>query len=116
MARVSTSRSCPCFSKWRVTMCKTLRASWFRWLLAFFAAGVVLHPWLTLRATVHAESARSEPEVKPTLLPISLAQSVMLALQNSMDLKVERLSPLIREEEVRREAGVFFSPRIGLEA
>jgi outer membrane protein TolC len=50
------------------------------------------------------------------LLPISLAQSVMLALQNSMDLKVERLSPLIREEEVRREAGVFFSPRIGLEA
>ena len=47
------------------------------------------------------------PGAAANLLPISLVQSVLLALQNNMDIKVERLSPLIREEEVRREAGVF---------
>src|SRR5919109_1082300 len=97
-------------------MCKTSRVSSPRWLLAFFAASLVLRPWLSPLTPAHAASARTEVGVATTLLPISLVQSVMLALQNSMDLKVERLSPLIREEEVRREAGAFFSPRIGFEA
>jgi outer membrane protein TolC len=97
-------------------MCKTSRVSSSRWLLAFFAASLVLQPWLSPLTPAHAASARTEAGVATTLLPISLVQSVMLALQNSMDLKVERLSPLIREEEVRREAGAFFSPRIGFEA
>jgi outer membrane protein TolC len=50
------------------------------------------------------------------VLPISLKHSVVLALQNNMDIKIERLSPLIREEEIRREAGAFFAPRLGFEA
>jgi outer membrane protein TolC len=49
-------------------------------------------------------------------LPLTLQQSVLLALHNNMDIRVERLTPLIRAEEVRREAGAFFSPRLSLEA
>jgi outer membrane protein TolC len=33
-----------------------------------------------------------------------------------MEVKVERLTPLIREEEVHREAGAFFAPRLNFEA
>ena len=97
-------------------MCKTIRVSSPRWILAFCAASVLLHPWLSPLMPAHAASARTEPGVVGTLLPISRVQSVMLALQNNMDLKVERLNPLIREEEVRREAGAFFSPRLGVES
>ena len=97
-------------------MCKTIRVSSPRWILAFCAASVLLHPWLSPLTPAHAASARTEPGVAGTLLPISRVQSVMLALQNNMDLKVERLNPLIREEEVRREAGAFFSPRLGVES
>ncbi len=97
-------------------MCKTIRVSSPRWLLAFFVTFVGLHPWMLPRTPAHATPDRAEPGGAATALPISLVQSVMLALQNSVDLKVERLSPLIREEEIRREAGAFFSPRVGLEA
>jgi outer membrane protein TolC len=41
---------------------------------------------------------------------------VLLALQNNQDIKLERLNPRIREEDVRREAGAFFSPRLTFEA
>ncbi|MGH8066258.1 MAG: TolC family protein [Candidatus Entotheonellia bacterium] len=51
----------------------------------------------------------------PSQLPLSLYQSVLLALHNSLDIRVERLNPLIREEEVRKEAGVFFSPRLNFD-
>jgi outer membrane protein TolC len=56
------------------------------------------------------------PEGWPHELPLSLYQSVVLALHNSLDMRVERLHPLIREEEVRKEAGVFFSPRVNFDA
>lgn len=97
-------------------MCKTIRVSSARWIIAFFAASAVVYPWLSALTPVHAASARTGPGAAANLLPISLVQSVLLALQNNMDIKVERLSPLIREEEVRREAGAFFSPRMGFEA
>ena len=97
-------------------MCKTIRVSSARWVVAFCVASAVMYPWLLPQTPVQAASARTAPGATATLLPISLTQSVMLALQNSMDIKVERLSPLIREEEVRREAGAFFSPRMGFEA
>ena len=97
-------------------MCKTIRVSSPRWILAFCAASVLLHPWLSPLTPAHAASARTEAGVVGTLLPVSRVQSVMLALQNNMDLKVERLNPLIREEEVRRETGAFFSPRLGVES
>ena len=98
-------------------MCKTIRVSSARWIIAFFAASAVVYPWLSPLTPVHAASAQNRVRgPQPTLLPISLVQSVILALQNNMDIKVERLSPLIREEEVRREAGAFFSPRMGFEA
>ena len=47
------------------------------------------------------------PEGTGTQLPVSLVQSVMLALQNNQELQVERLTPLIRAEEVRKEKGPF---------
>jgi outer membrane protein len=56
------------------------------------------------------------PEGTGTQLPVSLVQSVMLALQNSQELQVERLAPLIRAEEVRKEKGAFFTPRLSFEA
>jgi outer membrane protein TolC len=49
-------------------------------------------------------------------LPLTLQQSVLLALQNNRDIKLEQLNPRIREEDVRREAGVFFSPHLTFEA
>ena len=97
-------------------MCKTIRVSSTRWIIAFFAASAVMYPWLSALTPVHAALARTGSGAAANLLPISLVQSVILALQNNMDIKVERLSPLIREEEVRREAGAFFSPRMGFEA
>src|SRR4029453_3306991 len=116
MARGGKSSSCPWPSMWRATMCKTNRVSSARWIIAFFAASMVVYPWFSALTPVHAASARTGPGAAANLLPISLVQSVLLALQNNIDIKVERLSPLIREEEVRREAGVFFSPRMGFEA
>jgi outer membrane protein len=97
-------------------MGKAICASSSRWLIAFFAASTLLSPWLSAPTPADAASASTRPEAVANLLPISLVQSVLLALQNSLDIKVERLSPLIREEEVRREAGAFFSPRMGFEA
>jgi len=48
--------------------------------------------------------------------PLSLYQGVLLALQNNLDVRLERLTPLIGQEEVRKEAGVFFSPRVSVDA
>src|SRR5262245_62013363 len=97
-------------------MWKTTCVSKSRWIIVCLAAGAVLCPWLSALTPADVGSARTSPEAAAKLLPISLVQSVILALQNSMEVKVERLSPLIREEEVRREAGAFFSPRMGFEA
>jgi outer membrane protein len=97
-------------------MCKIILVSSVHWIIAFLAASAVVYPWFGTLTPVYAASARTGPEARTKLLPISLVDSVILALQNSMDIKVERLSPLIREEEVRREAGAFFSPRMGFEA
>jgi outer membrane protein len=95
-----------------MTMCQT---SWW-WIIALVAATAVSRPWLPVLKPADATPASSNPEAPANSLPISLVQSVLLALQNNIDIKVERLGPLIREEEVRREAGAFFSPRLGFEA
>jgi outer membrane protein TolC len=84
-------------------------------LLAVFTVSAVCCAWLAAWAPADAAGASTLSENAAHLLPVSLIQSVVLALQNNLDLKVERLSPLIREEEVRREAGAFFSPRVGVE-
>jgi outer membrane protein len=83
----------------------------------------VPHPRLRPMSLVDAAPAPStigsnsgpSSESNGHVLPISLYQSVVLALQNNMDVKLERLTPLIREEEVRREAGVFFSPQVNFD-
>jgi outer membrane protein len=62
-----------------------------------------------------ASTGRVRGENLPGELPLSLYQGVLLALQNNLDVRVERLTPLIREEEVRKEAGVFFSPRFNID-
>lgn len=49
-------------------------------------------------------------------LPLTLEQSVLLALQHNRELRLERLNPLIREQDVRREAAALFSPRLTVEA
>src|SRR5919108_2096562 len=116
MARGCISRSCLGSTMWRVTMCKAICVASSRWLRAFAAASVLLCPWLSAPTPADAASASTSPEAAANVLPISLGQSVVLALQNNADIRVERLSPLIREEEVRREAGAFFSPRMGFEA
>jgi outer membrane protein TolC len=87
-----------------------------RGILAFFAATVVLWPWHCPLTPAEAALARTSPDAAANELPISLAHSVVLALQNNMEVKVERLTPLIREEEVRRETGAFFAPRMSFEA
>jgi outer membrane protein len=87
-----------------------------RWIITLFTASAVLHLCVPSRPAVHAGSARDGQTDTSTVFPISLVQSVMLALHNSLDIKIERLSPLIREEEIRREAGAFFSTRVGLDA
>ena len=97
-------------------MRKTMCASGSCRILAFFAATAVLWPWICLPAPADAAPVRTSPEPAANVLPISLEHSVILALENNVDLKVERLTPLIREEEVRGEAGVFFSPRMSFEA
>jgi outer membrane protein len=86
------------------------------WILASLAVIAALWPWIWLPMPADAAPARTSPEAAPNVLPISLEHSVMLALENNMDIKVERLTPLIREEEVRGETGVFFAPRMSLEA
>ena len=96
-------------------MCKTRCASSLRWIMICLAASAVLWPWFSALPPADAAAARTSPEAVTNKLPISLVQSVLLALQNNMDIKVERLSPLIRQEEVRREAGAFFSPRMGFD-
>ena len=85
-------------------------------ILAFFTVMAILWPWHCRLIGAEAALARNSPEAATNELPISLVQSVVLALQNNMEVKVERLTPLIREEEVHREAGAFFAPRMSLEA
>jgi outer membrane protein len=97
-------------------MRKIMCASGSRRILAFLAATAVLWPWICLPTPADAAPVRTSPEASANVLPISLEHSVMLALENNMDIKVERLMPLIREEEVRGEAGVFFAPRMSFEA
>jgi outer membrane protein TolC len=95
------------------------------WLLALaVVVTAVVPPWITQRPLSHAATAKIAVEPTghasgnglPSELPLSLSQSVLLALQNNTDIRVERLTPLIREEEVRKEAGVFFSPRLNVDA
>ena len=87
-----------------------------RGILAFVAATIVLWSWHCPRPSADATGARPSPHAVTNELPISLAHSVVLVLQNNLEVKVERLTPLIREEEVRREAEVFFAPRLNFEA
>ena len=96
-------------------MGKSICASGSRWIIIGLVASAGLWPWLFALPPADVASAGTTPEAVANKLPISLMQSVLLALQNNMDIKVERLSPLIRKEEVRREAGAFFSPRMGFE-
>ena len=97
-------------------MRKIIRVSSVRCIIAFLVARAVVYPWSSTLTPVHAAPARTAPAATANLFSISLVESVILALQNSVDIKVERLNPLIREEEVRREAGAFFAPRMGFEA
>ena len=78
-------------------------------LLATLRAG----PWAFVTAEAAAPDTKSEVATKAVQL--SLEQCVILALQNNLDVRIERLSPLIREEEVRREAGAFLAPRMNVE-
>jgi outer membrane protein len=84
--------------------------------VVFLAATVVLWLWHCPLPPVEGALASTSPGAAANELPISLAHSVVLALQNNMEVKVERLTPLIREEEVRRETGAFFAPRMSFEA
>jgi outer membrane protein len=83
------------------------------WVIAVIALGI-FRPQASQAAAVRG-AMRSNGNVSggrfPSELPLSLHQSVVLALQNNMDVRVERLNPLIKEEEVRKEASVFFAPR-----
>lgn len=97
-------------------MHKIMCASGSPWILASLAVIAALWPCIWLPTPADAAPARTSLEAAPHVLPISLEHSVMLALENNMDIKVERLTPLIREEEVKGETGVFFSPRMSLEA
>jgi hypothetical protein len=82
-------------------MYKTVRASGSRWIIIGLVASAGLWPWFFALPPADVASAGTTPETVANKLPISLMQSVLLALQNNMDIKVERLSPLIRKEEVR---------------
>jgi len=97
-------------------MWKTTGMSRSRGVIVFLAASAVLYPWIAALTPVDTASASASIEAPAGVLPISLRQSVLLALQNNTDISIERLGPPIREEEVRREAGAFFSPRLGFEA
>ena len=96
-------------------MHKTAYAFGGRGILAFITATVVCWAWCSSQPQAAGTLAGSTLNVTANELPISLAHSVVLALQNNMEVKVERLTPLIREEEVRREAGAFFAPRLNVE-
>jgi len=87
-----------------------------RRMLALVAAIMILEFGHCPQSAAQASRSRPSPGPAPHELPISLVHSVILALQNNMEVKVERLTPLIREEEVRREAGAFFAPRLNFEA
>jgi outer membrane protein len=97
-------------------MGKIMYTSSSPWIPAFLAVIAALWPWGWPLTSVSAAPASTSSEAGVNVLPISLGHSVVLALQNNMDIKLERLSPLIREEEIRREAGAFFAPRLGFEA
>jgi outer membrane protein len=97
-------------------MWKTTGMSRSRGIIVFFAVSALLYPWIAALTPADTASANTSPEAPASVLPISLRQSVLLALQNNTDINIERLGPPIREEEVRREAGAFFSPRLGFEA
>jgi outer membrane protein len=97
-------------------MHKIMSTSGWPWIPTFFAIIVALWPWIRPLTPAGAAPASTDSEATVNVLPISLEHSVVLALQNNMDIKIERLSPLIREEEIRREAGAFFAPRMSVEA
>jgi outer membrane protein len=94
------------------------------WLLAIAVVVIaMIPPWMSQIPPSYAAAKvamRPTGNIRgddlPSELPLSLYQSVLLALQNNLDVRVERLTPLIREEEVRKEAGVFFSPRVNFDA
>jgi outer membrane protein len=96
-------------------MGKIMYTSSSPWIPAFLAVIAALWPWGWPLTPASAAPASTSSEAAVNVLPISLEHSVVLALQNNMDVKIERLSPLIREEEIRREAGAFFAPRLGFE-
>jgi hypothetical protein len=97
-------------------MRKILYRSGSPWNPRFVLILAALCPWIWPLTPASAAPPSTSSEAGVNVLPISLEHSVVLALQNSMDIKIERLSPLIREEEIRREAGVFLAPRMSVEA
>lgn len=48
-------------------------------------------------------------------VPLSLRESVFLALRNNVEIRIERMNPQIREEELKKEEGAFFYPRVSFE-
>ncbi|MFN3477125.1 MAG: TolC family protein, partial [Candidatus Methylomirabilales bacterium] len=57
-------------------------------------------------------ASEAAPEAKAAdLLPLSLRDGVLLALQNNPEIRIERLNPRIREGDVERERGAFY-PRL----
>jgi outer membrane protein len=97
-------------------MRKILYRSGSPWNSRFVLILAALCPWIWPLTPASAAPPSTSSEAGVNVLPISLEHSVVLALQNNMDIKIERLSPLIREEEIRREAGVFLAPRMSVEA
>jgi len=93
------------------------------WVVTVMVMGVVLEPLPPCPGAAGAVSAEEGGRVRDeadrieggNTLPLSLHQSVLLALQNNPDVRIERLNPLIREEEVKKEQRVFFYPLIGYE-
>ena len=62
-------------------------ASDSRRILALFAAAAVLWPWICLPTPADAAPVSTSPEAAANVLPISLEHSVILALENNMDIK-----------------------------
>lgn len=94
------------------------------WLIAFVSVAIaVMSLGMSRPQASHAAAVRGAMRANGNVhgrslsneLPLSLHQSVVLALQNSMDVRVERLNPLIKEEEVRKEASAFFAPRMNFD-
>ncbi len=99
-------------------------ASVFPWIVAaLMVVAAVLQPLPYLMRPAHAGStevgtgsvAPRETGSDGTMLPLSLQQTVLLALDHNPDIRIDSLIPLIREEEVGKEQGAFFEPVASLD-